>query len=167
MFLFLRSHFQIELANRRCLARQKHELTKYELERLKKRIDCCNSPSLFDSLPISQVPLFDSLYHVDVRKQLYSEYRQAIEQSRANMFNLYMSAATAQMQHYLQENNNGIQQMWQDRRSLPADQRLAPVMIELIERRANIIAERNQVHPSLQSSNFVCIVKRMKPFFKT
>jgi len=58
------------------------------------------------------------------------------------MFNLYISSATAQMQHYQRQHNDQIKKMPQDRCSLPQDQKLTPIMIDLIEQRANINAER-------------------------
>jgi hypothetical protein len=73
---------------------------------------------------------------------LYAQYRQVIEQSKVDMFNLYISSATIQMHFYQREHTNAIKKMWQDQRSLPQDQKLAPVMMSLIEQRANIISER-------------------------
>ncbi len=50
-----------------------------------------------------------------------------------DMLNLYISSATAQMQHYQRQHNDQTKTMWLDQRSLPQDQKLTPVMIDLIE----------------------------------
>jgi len=117
-------------------------MTKHELQLLKKQIAHHQSSSSFDSLPISHVPLFDSINNANVRQQLYAQYRQVIEQSKMDMFNLYISSATTQTQHYQRQHNDQIEKMGLDQRSLPQDQKLTPVMIDLIEQRANIITER-------------------------
>ncbi len=100
------------------------------------------SSSSFDCLPISRVPLFDSINNADVREQLYTQYRQVIEQSKMDMFNLYTNSAKTQMQHYQREHNNEIEKMRQDQRSLPLAQKLTRVMMDLIEKHADVIAER-------------------------
>lgn len=130
------------MANQRCLARRQHEVTKYQLRLLEKQIAQHHSTSSFDMLPISHVPLFDSINDTLIREQFYTKYKQVIEKSKIDMFNLYISSATAQMQHYEREHLNGIQQMQQDQCLLPEEQKFTPIMIDLIEQRANLIAER-------------------------
>ena len=58
-----------------------------------------------------------------------------IEQSKKDMLNLYMNSATTQMQRYQREYDDEFKRIYQD-------QKLAPFMIDLIEQRGNIIAER-------------------------
>jgi hypothetical protein len=58
------------------------------------------------------------------------------------MFNIYISSAKTQMQHYQREHNNEIKRMWQDQRSLPQDQKLTRIMLDLLEKRADVIEER-------------------------
>jgi hypothetical protein len=65
-----------------------------------------------------------------------------IEQSKMDMFKLYINSATTQMQYYRHQYNDEIKKMCQDQRSLPDAQKLSRVMIDLIELRANIISGR-------------------------
>ena len=58
------------------------------------------------------------------------------------MFNLYISSAKSQVQHYQREHNDGIKKMWQDQRSLSQDQKLTMDMMDLIEKHVGVIAER-------------------------
>lgn len=113
-------------------------MTKHEFELLEKQIaqhHHHHCPSLFDNPSILRVPLFDSINNINIREQLYTEYRQIIEQSKKDMFNLYINSATKQMQRYQCEYTNEFQKIQQD-------PNFTPFMFDLIERRGNIIAER-------------------------
>lgn len=100
-----------------------------------------SSPS-FDSLPISHVSLFDSIDNADVREQLYTQYRQVIEQSGMDILNLYVNSGKTQMQHYQREHTNEIKRVWQVQRSLPLDSKLTDIMMDLLEKRVDVIVER-------------------------
>lgn len=120
-------------------------MTRHELQLLEKRIARHHSTSTsFDQLPISHVPLFDSIDHVDTRQQLYTQYQEIIQQSTRDMFNLYTNTAKKQMQHYQQEYRDHLRRMWQEQHSLPREQPIIPVMVDLIEQRTTIIADRLQ-----------------------
>ena len=76
--------------------------------------------------PIAHVPLFDSINNVDIREDLYTQYRQVIEQSKMDMFNLYSNCAQTQMQYYEREHKTmKLDNMWQAQRLLPQDQKLS------------------------------------------
>lgn len=118
-------------------------MTRHELQLLEKRIAHHHSTSSsFDQLPISHVPLFDSIDHVDIRQQLYTQYKEVIEQSKRDMFNLYTDTAKKQMQTYQQAYRDHLRKMWQEQHSLAREEQLIPMMIDLIEQRTAIVADR-------------------------
>ncbi|CAF1506248.1 unnamed protein product, partial [Rotaria sordida] len=137
------TEIQIQLANQCCLARQQHEITKYELQLLEKRIHQHKnsvSSTSFHNLSISNVPLFDSIDNLEVQQQFYIEYRQVIEQAKIDMLNQYLSSARKQMQQYQDQYKDDIEKFWENQRSLSDHEKLNPTMIDLIEKRANVIA---------------------------
>jgi hypothetical protein len=136
------SILKIQLVNQRYTYQQQQETTKQELHLLQKRIDHNSLSAQSSSLLISRVPLFDSINNVQVQEQLYTQYKKIIEQSKIDMFNLYISSATTQMNRYQSQYNDGIKKMWQDQRLLSDNRKLTPAMIDLMEQRACIISER-------------------------
>lgn len=125
------------------MARQQQEIAQYELELLKKQIiKDEDTPKIFHTLPFANVSLFDRIDHSDVRQELYTQYKAIIDQSRTSILQIYMLSATSQKERYHHKYHQGINAFWQNQRSLSNTQKLSPMMIDLIERRSNIVAER-------------------------
>lgn len=103
-----------------------------------------DTPFVFDSLPFAHVPIFDSIDQIDIRQELYEQYQNIIKHARSNIVNVYLKSATAQMERYHREYNEGMKNFWQNQRSLPNTEKLSSPMIDFIERRSHIVAERIQ-----------------------
>ena len=82
-----------------CRSSYEKETTKQEFHFLKQQIDFYNSPSQsLECSSIARSPLLDSIEDPALRQELSKRYREVAEQTRAQMFSLYVSTVSSEME---------------------------------------------------------------------
>jgi len=126
-----------------CSSKYEQETTEQEYNFLKQQINYYNSPAQsFENSSIAQSPLIDSIEDVDIRQQLYKQYKEVVVQTRANLFHLYMKSAEDQREEYGKKYEDNVKKMWSDYHSLDENKKVPWSMIQLINERCNEIIER-------------------------
>lgn len=96
-----------------------------------------------------------------MRQKLYKELREATEKASMDILSLSIETAEKQKRKYQNLFNKEMDQIWQNEKKLPLEQRLTSNMIHLIEQRlANIEARLACIHQyklelsKIQKENF-------------
>ena len=120
------------------------ELTEQEYHLLKQQITYYNLPNQsFECSPIASCPLIDSVQKSAIQQELYKEYKEVAEQSRNDLFNVYLSSAEEQREEYRKNYEDDLKQLSHDHGSSGDKQNIPPpMMIQLIKQRCNKISER-------------------------
>jgi hypothetical protein len=128
-----------------CQSKYEQETTEQEYQFLKKQITYYNLPSQsFDSSSISHCSLIDSIEDGEIRQELFQQYKEIAEQSRAALFAIYMQSAEDQRQEYKKKYEADVKKMFSCKHSFNDNEKLSPIMINLINERCNKINERIQ-----------------------
>ncbi|CAF3964179.1 unnamed protein product [Rotaria sp. Silwood1] len=137
------NEYQKRIMKQLCCSKYEQELTKQEFDLLQQKINYYNSPcQSFECSSISQSELIDSIQDPNIRQNLFNQYKKIAEQSRQDMFNLYLKSAKIQMDECKKKFDADMKKLWYDRRSTADNKEISPLMINLIEQRCNIIADR-------------------------
>ncbi|CAF1397332.1 unnamed protein product, partial [Rotaria sp. Silwood1] len=96
----------------------------------------------FECSSISQSELIDSIQDANIRHELFNQYKKIAEQSRLDMFNLYLKSAKIQMDECNKRFDTDMKKLKHERRSSDDNEKISPVMINLIEQRCNKIGDR-------------------------
>ncbi|CAF1390335.1 unnamed protein product [Adineta steineri] len=129
-----------------CQSKYEQETTEQEVHFLQQQIIYYNSPSQsFECSPISHDPLLNSIQDASIRQELLQQYKEIAEQSRANIFTLYMKTAKEQQEEYKKQHESNLTKMWNAYR-LPAsdNEKISPKMLDLIHQCCMKINERIQ-----------------------
>ncbi|CAF1572818.1 unnamed protein product, partial [Adineta steineri] len=127
-----------------CQSKYEQETTEQEVHFLEQQIIYYNSPSQsFECSPISQDPLINSIQDANIRQELLQQYKKIAEQSRANMFTLYMKTAKEQQEEYKKKHETDLTKMW-DAYRLPSsnNEKISPKMLDLMNQCFMKISER-------------------------
>ncbi|CAF4185815.1 unnamed protein product [Rotaria sordida] len=135
--------YQKNIMKQLCCSKYEQELTKQEFDLLQQQINYYNSPcQSFECSSISQSELINSIQDPNIRQELFNQYQKIAEQSRLDMFNLYLKSAKIQMDECKKKFDADMKKLWHDQRSSFDNGKLSPVMINLIEQRCNKIGDR-------------------------
>ena len=127
----------MHIVKRLCKLKYRQEITRHEVDLIKRRI-----PMHLSRHQCASSPLLDSITDPHMRQQLLRQYMDAAEQARTRMMADTMECADTQMRQCAKQFDAAIKDMWHGQRSLPFDQRLTKVMCELIEQRLTNIHNR-------------------------
>ena len=126
-----------------CQSKYEQETAEQEYQLLNQQITNHYLPSQsFENSPIAQSLNIDSISNVNLRQQLFNQYKEIAEQSRAKLSHVYMKSAQAQREEYKKKHEDNIQKMWSDYKSLNGNQKLSSAMIQLIDQCCDKIGER-------------------------
>ncbi|CAF4897468.1 unnamed protein product, partial [Rotaria magnacalcarata] len=80
-----------------------------------------------------------TIINQDAQQQLYDQLTAAVEQAKVDMLNLYVKTADIQMKTYDKQYNKELDKMFIERKqkSLPIEQQLTSIMLNLLEKRAD------------------------------
>ncbi|CAF1572482.1 unnamed protein product, partial [Adineta steineri] len=124
-------------------SKYEQETTEQEVHFLQQQIIYYNSPSQsFECSPISQDPLINSIQDPNIRQELLQQYKQIAEQSRANIFTLYMKTAKEQQDEYKKKHETNLTKMWNTYRLPSSDnEKISPKMLDLMHQCCMKISE--------------------------
>jgi len=126
-----------------CQSKYAHELTEQEYHLLNQKITYYNLPNQsFACSPIASCPLIDSVQNSVIRQKLYEQYKEVAEQSRIDLFNVYLTSAEEQREEYRKKYEDDSKELSHDRCSSDDKQNFSPLMIQLINECCNKISER-------------------------
>ena len=126
-----------------CESKYKRETTEQEYILLQQQIEYHNSARhSFESSPIAQSTLIDSIQNVEMKRQLMNQYREVALQTRTNIFQMYTKSAQDDREKYRKKYEDCVQKMWSDHRSTDDNQKIPRHMIDLISERCEKITER-------------------------
>ncbi|CAF1350876.1 unnamed protein product, partial [Adineta steineri] len=122
--------------------RYKQDVTREEVQLVKQRISHYNN-SLKLKLQITHPTFITTITNPDFQQKLNNQLTNAVEQAKNDMLNLYVKTAETQMEHYgKQYYDKELEKIFVERESLPIDQQLATIMLNLLEQRADNRKER-------------------------
>ncbi|CAF4086388.1 unnamed protein product [Adineta steineri] len=122
--------------------RYKQDVTREEVQLVKQRISHYNSSSK-SKLQITHPTFITTITNQDFQQQLNNQLTNAAEQAKNDMLNLYVKTAETQMEHYgKQYYDRELDKIFVGRKSLPVDQQLTTIMVNLLEQRADNRNER-------------------------
>lgn len=125
-----------------CQSIYEQEISEQEYHFLKQQIAYYNLPSQsFHSSSISHSLLIDSIQNTTVRQTLFKQFKDIAEQSRANLFNIYLKSAEEQREEY-KKKYEADKKILSSQHSLNDNETLSPIMIHLINERCTKISER-------------------------
>ena len=126
-----------------CQSKYEQETTEQEVNFLKQQINYYNSSSQsFQSSPIAQDPLINSLQNTEIEQELFQQYRKITEESRANIFALYLNTAEEQREEYKKKHEMNQKQMWDAYHSTSENEKITARMLDLMHQRSMKISER-------------------------
>ena len=126
-----------------CQSKYKQETAEQEYQLLNQQIADCYLPSQsFENSPMAQSLNIDSVSDVNLRQQLFNQYKGIAVQSRAKLFHINMTSAQAQREEYTKKYEESVQKMWSDYQSSNDNQKLSSAMIQLINQCCDKIGER-------------------------
>ncbi|CAF1431412.1 unnamed protein product [Rotaria sordida] len=135
--------YQKNLMKMLCCSKYEQELTKQEFDLLQQQINYYNSPcQSFECSSLSQSELIYSIQDTNIRQELFNQYKKIAVQSRLDIFNLYMKSAKIQMDECNKKFDTDMKKLKHDRQSSCDNEKISPVMIDLIEQRCNKIGDR-------------------------
>ncbi|CAF1489852.1 unnamed protein product [Adineta steineri] len=122
--------------------RYKQDVTREEVQLVKQRISHYNN-SPRSKLQITHPTFITTITNQDFQQQLNNQLTNAVEQAKDDMLNLYVKTAETQMEHYgKQYYDRELDKIFVERKSLPVDQQLTTIMVNLLEQRADNRKER-------------------------
>ena len=119
-------------------------MTEHEANFLKQQIPVHIASRPFEKESIAQLSLIDDIHDPVLRQQLYKLYKEAAEQGRIKMMNIYLECAQTQSDRCEQQLNVEIKQTWNTEKTLPPEQKLTQMMRNLIDQRLANITSRIQ-----------------------
>lgn len=126
-----------------CESKYKQETTEQAYILLQQHIADHNSTSQsFESSPIAQSTLIDSIQNVEIRRQLVNQYREVALQARANLFRRSAKSAQDEREEYQKNYEDCVKKMWTAHRSTEDNQHIPLNMIDLISQRCEKITKR-------------------------
>jgi hypothetical protein len=130
--------------NEVCQSQYEQETTEQELNFLKKQIAYYNLPgqSFQCCSSIAHSPFIDSIENSIVRQELFKQFKEIAEQSRAALFNVYLKSAEDQRKEYKKKYEADVKKMFLSQRSLNDKEKISSMMIQLINQRCQKINER-------------------------
>ncbi|CAF3193399.1 unnamed protein product, partial [Rotaria socialis] len=104
-----------------------------------------NLPS--QSLTCSNIfngPLFNSIQNIPLREELIQKCTDVAEQGRSILFNMYLKSAEDQREEYKKKHEVNIKKMDASQHTLNQNEKLSPILIQLINECCKKICERIQ-----------------------
>lgn len=139
-----------------CRSKYEQETTEQEFNFIQQQINHYNSPSQsFENLPIGQIPLINSIENSDIRQELFNQCKTIAEQSRIQLFDLYIKTAEDQRNLYKQKLQDNFNEMWSKYRTMKNNEKIPSLMIDLINERCKKIGERIQCIYKFKSESFL------------
>ncbi|CAF1590425.1 unnamed protein product [Rotaria magnacalcarata] len=139
------NEYQRQLMKQICQSKYEQETSEQEYEFLKQQIAYYSLPS--QSLACSNIfhsPLFNSIQNIPLREELIQKCKDAAEQGRNNLFNIYLKSAEDQRQEYKKKHEANIKKMDASQHTLNNNEKLSSTLVQLINERCNKISERIQ-----------------------
>lgn len=128
-----------------CQEKHEQETTEQEYNLVQKQIAHYNLPNQsFESSPLAHSLLIDSVADPTLRQQLFKQYREVAEQSRAKIFHLYLTTAQDERVQCKNTYDTSMKKMWSDRQVSLVNEQIPFNMIDLINERGKKISERIQ-----------------------
>ncbi|CAF1198748.1 unnamed protein product [Adineta ricciae] len=150
---------QKQIIERMCRDKYEQKITEEEYKFLQQQIAYYNSPSQsFESSPLAHCPLTDSIENPTIRQNLFKQYKEVAEQSRTEMFNLYLKTAEDQRMTCKYKYDTSMKELWSNQHHHSAvDQNnvLSKIMIDLIDERCTKIGERIQCIYQFKATQFI------------
>ncbi len=143
-----------------CHSKYEQETSEQEYHFLKYQMNYhINSPNQsFECSPLAQSTttlLLDSIPNVNIRQQLFQQYKGIAEQARNDLFQVYMKSAEEQRQEYAKKYEENIEKMWSVfRHPIDNNQTISPIMIQLIDQRCQKISEHVQPIYKFKTKSF-------------
>ncbi|CAF2015042.1 unnamed protein product [Rotaria magnacalcarata] len=139
------NEYQGQLMKQICQSKYEQETSEQEYEFLKQQIAYYSLPS--QSLACSNIfhsPLFNSIQNIPLREELIQKCKDAAEQGRNNLFNIYLKSAEDQRQEYKKKHEANIKKMDASQHTLNNNEKLSSTLVQLINERCNKISQRIQ-----------------------
>ena len=129
-----------------CEDKLEQEKAKYDVDLLKQHIFYKQLPYEIKSLQIPTELIIDPVVPVNVRCHLQNHYQKIIQKTKSDLLTIHIAIAEACMREWQNQFNNHTDRMKrnQDERDMFSDERLTPIMIEIMQRRFKFITERIQ-----------------------
>jgi hypothetical protein len=126
-----------------CQCKYQQETTEQEYNLLRQQIAYHNSPDQsFECSFISHCTNMGSIRNPDIQRHLLQQYKDIAEQSRLKMFQLYLKTAEEERNTCKKKYDTAEKKMWMDRRMALDDEKIPPIMINLIEQRCSKMSDR-------------------------
>ena len=126
-----------------CHCKYQQETSEQEYNLLRQQIAYHNLPGQsFDSSSISHCATVDSIQNPEIRRQLMQQYKDIAEQSRLKMCQLYLKTAEEEKNTCKKKYDAAEKKMWMDRRMALVDEKIPPIMVNLIEQRCSKMSDR-------------------------
>jgi len=130
-----------------CQSRYEQEAAEQEYQLLLQQMAYHNLPNKsFENSSLAQsLTILDSIQDINLRQQLFNQFKEVAVQGRAKILDLSMKSAKTQREEYKKKHENNIQKMFSNYRSTNNnnhDKNLSLIMLELIEQRCDKIGER-------------------------
>ncbi len=110
----------------------------------KQRISYHRPPPSFDSMNLSLPTSFQTIDDPTLRHRLLDRQEKILEQTKIDMMAVMMTGAEAIQRQCQKEFDTEMTKLWQDYRKFSSEQRITPVMMDLIDERFNNVTERIQ-----------------------
>ncbi|CAF2037669.1 unnamed protein product [Rotaria magnacalcarata] len=138
------SEYCIKLYKHLYDARYKQDVTREEVQLVNERITYYNKNNSKLHQQVSHPTFISTIINQDAQQQLYDQLTAAVEQAKVDMLNLYVKTADIQMKNYDKQYNKELDKMFIERKqkSLPIEQQLTSIMLNLLEKRADNKKER-------------------------
>ena len=139
-----------------CQSKYEKETSEQEYEFLKKQIIYYNLPS--QSLTCSNIfhcPLFNLIQNIPLREELIKKCIDVTQQSRNNLFNMYLNSAEDQREEYKKKHQDNVKKMDASQHTLNKNENLSSTFVQLINERCNKISERIQSIYKFKVENFL------------
>ena len=128
-----------------CQSKYEQETTEQEYQFLKKQIAYYNLPSQsFEFSSIAQSLTIDSIQNATIQQELFKQFKEIAEQSRAALFNVYLQSVEDQREEFKKKYDADTQKMYSSKGSLNEKENISSIMIQLINQRSEKISERIQ-----------------------
>lgn len=115
------------------------EITREEYYLLQKRLCIHNSSHV--GLELATEIIFNTNESQHLRQDLYQQYLIVAQKAKEDMIELYLSSAKAQMERYHKQFYTKLKQFWLAQQSVPSNNRMTKLVIDLIEQRLENISE--------------------------
>ena len=139
-----------------CQSKYEQETSEQEYHFLKQQIAYYNLPSQsFECSSIAQSLTIDSIQNATIRQQLFKQFKEIAEQSRAALFNFYLQSAEDQREEYKKKYDADTQKLYLSKESSNEKEKISSIMIHLIEERCNKIGERIEYIYKFKAQSFL------------